>query len=62
MVAALIPNVIPLDPNRIGGSNGTYPDQPTPFAKRNITPQPLTNRANQFVPVPGAGGGGGDDE
>jgi hypothetical protein len=56
------PNTIPINPNRIGGSIGTYPDDPGPFQRRNITPQPSTNRAQQFVPppvVPGGGGGGG---
>jgi hypothetical protein len=53
MVApVIVENAVPLNPNRIGGSASTYPDQPTPLAKRNITAQPATNRAGQFIPPP----------
>jgi hypothetical protein len=61
MAAAVIPNTVPINPNRIGGSFSTYPDDPNPFQKRNLSPQPPTNRTNQFVPssTPSGGGGGG---
>lgn len=61
MAAATIPNTVPINSNRIGGSISTYPDDPNPFQRRNILNQPPTNRANQFTPstTPSGGGGGG---
>ena len=55
----MIPNTVPINPNRIGGSLSTYPDDPGPFQKRNLSPQPPTNRANQFTPSTTPSGGGG---
>ena len=64
MIPTPPPNVVPINPNRIGGSFNTYPVSQSPFGKRNSLPQPSTNRALQFISpltVVFVGGGGGGE-